>query len=468
MNRADAARLLPWIFPAMLLMPAAEVLWTQRELADSFQQLQALVAPARAPALVWLQRAVSLLLLAASLEQIARVAAAWPREPGAAWPASSPHALSHTITNTHSHGPRGWLLLAFGVFWLGTIGLPAVLGAHPGFSHELAYPLLAGVAVCAVDAAQRDRLLRMARDALVLLMAAGLLLALLRPGLALDASYGAGLLPGLPRFAGLTQHPVAQGMLAQLALLLLAACPYPRAWQRGLALCTGLAVLLLAQSKTAWIAWAACGLTLRLLRPRRGPPPLQSRLPTGALLACLGVMALTLGLLALALDSGAQGRLAGWMDSSQGTQLITLTGRDQIWAAAAQEWRDHPVFGYGLSLWDNAYRQSIGLPQATHAHNQLMDDAARSGTVGALALAAYALTLGVMALRCARASAGLSLALLLALAIRSISEVPLILLGYGSDLFTHLLLLTVIAGTATASAAAPVASAPPPRQGVPA
>ena len=462
MNRADAARLLPWIFPAMLLMPAAEVLWTQRELADSFQQLQALVAPARAPALVWLQRAVSLLLLAASMEQIARVAAAWPSASGTAWPASSGQALSHS----HSHGPRGWLLLAFGIFWLGTIGLPAVLGAHPAPSHELAYPLLAGVAVCAVDAAQRDRLLRLARDALVLLMAAGLLLALLRPGLALDTSYGAGLLPGLPRFAGLTQHPVAQGMLAQLALLLLAACPYPRAWQRGLALCVGLTVLLLAQSKTAWIAWATCGLTLRLLRPRRRPASLQGPLPAGAMLACLGVMALTLGLLTLALDTGAQERLAGWMDSSQGTQLITLTGRDQIWAAAAQEWREHPAFGYGLSLWDNAYRQSIGLPQATHAHNQLMDDAARSGTVGALSLIAYALALGVMALRCARASAGLSLALLLALVIRSISEVPLLLLGYGSDLFTHLLLLAVIAGTA--SAASPRPSAPSTRQGVPA
>lgn len=458
MTRQRPALLLPWIFPAMLLMPAAEILWTQRVLADSFQQLQALTVPGRGAALVWLQRALSMLLLAASLEQIARMM-------GMPQVAHGARDVRAACAPEQAQGPRGVLLAAFLLFWLGTIGLPAVLGAHPSLSHELAYPLLAGVAVCGVDRAQKEHIVRFARDALLVLLAAGLALALLRPGLVLDTTYADGLLPGLPRFAGLTPHPVAQGMLAQLTLLLLMARPYPRAWQRWFAQGLGLAVLLLAQSKAAWIAWALCSLTLQLSAARTASRPLGSsaQLPAGAGLACIAVMGLTLVALGLALDAGTPGRLGAWLDSSQGAQLVTLTGRDQIWAAAAQEWREHPVFGYGLTLWDNAYRLAIGLPQATHAHNQLMDDAARSGTVGVLSLLGYALTLIVLSVRCARASAGLSIALLLSLAIRSVSEVPLILLGYGSDLFTHLLLLGVIAGTAPSAAASQRA-----RHGVPA
>jgi hypothetical protein len=85
------------------------------------------------------------------------------------------------------------------------------------------------------------------------------------------------------------------------------------------------------------------------------------------------------------------------------------------------------------------------MANATHAHNQLMDTLSRSGLVGAAALALYVGVLGVLSLRCARASQGLSLALLLALLLRAGSEVPLLLIGYGPDLLIHLLLLITLA-----------------------
>jgi O-antigen ligase len=85
------------------------------------------------------------------------------------------------------------------------------------------------------------------------------------------------------------------------------------------------------------------------------------------------------------------------------------------------------------------------MPNATHAHNQFMDTLSRSGTVGAAALVLYALVLLVLSIRYARASSGLTLALFVALTLRAISEVPLLLFGYGPELIAHVLLLMTLA-----------------------
>jgi O-antigen ligase len=157
----------------------------------------------------------------------------------------------------------------------------------------------------------------------------------------------------------------------------------------------------------------------------------------------------------------------GFLDTQQGAQLMTLTGRDQIWAVAIEEWQAHKVFGFGPSLFDYDYRMGVGIPNATNGHNQFMDTLARSGTVGAIALVGYAIVLLVLSVRYARRTGGLSLALFITLALRSVSEVPLLLFGYGTELFAHLLLIVTLA--AGASMRVPVAAARrQPAYGVPA
>jgi hypothetical protein len=141
-----------------------------------------------------------------------------------------------------------------------------------------------------------------------------------------------------------------------------------------------------------------------------------------------------------------------FLNSAAGAQLMTLTGRDRIWAVAIEEWQSNPLFGYGPEIWGRQFRASIGMPNATNAHNQFMDTLARSGTVGAVALVLYAGVLLVMSVRHAKATRGFSLALFLAIALRSISEVPLLLLGYGTELFSHLLLIVTLASAAGARA----------------
>lgn len=426
MHPGPTTGLLHWAFPAMLLVGALAAATSGRDLTQSFSDLQAITEPARPTILVWVQRAVSLLLLLAALEQI----------------------LNHIALQRRTPSPT--LLAAFIAFWVGTIGAPAVLGAHPAISHELLYAPAVGIAACLVGASERDRILHAARDALMALMLAGLLAVAIRPMLVMDPSYSAGLLPSLPRFAGLTPHAVTQGSLAQFATLLLWAFPYGHRWTNRAAWALTLGVLLIAQSKAAWIACGICLCAMAAVRHgaalRRGLVDPRRSLSASLMLTGLGALVLAS---AVALVVGEAGtRVSEFLESPEGARLATLTGRDRIWEIAAQEWSSHPVFGYGLTLWDAAYRARIDLPNATHAHNQFMDDAARAGSVGAIVLVVYAAVLLVMSVRYARATGGLSIALLLSLSLRAVSEVPLTLLGYGSELFMHGIFLVMLAAAA--------------------
>ncbi len=431
MNHPPSTGLLHWAFPAMLLVGAVSAATSGRDLTQSFSDLQALATPVRPAAVVWLQRAVSLLLLVSALEQI----------------------LNHIALRRPL--PSLTLLAAFVAFWAGTIGAPALFGAHPKVSHELLYAAAMGIACCLVGPGERARVLPAARDALVALMLAGVLAIPLRQTLVMDPSYSAGLLPGLPRFAGLTPHPVTQGSLAQVATLLLWACPYRQRWVNRAAWTLALGVLVIAQSKAAWIAFFACASAMAAVRHggalwrHLGDP----RHATSGSLAFAAVGVLVLVGSGAMIVGDATTRVSDFLQSPEGVRMATMTGRDRIWAIAAEEWQQHPVFGYGLTLWDAGYRARIDLPNATHAHNQLMDDAARAGSVGVAVLVVYAATLLVMSVRHARVTGGLSIALCLSLALRAVSEVPLSLLGYGSELFIHLLLLVLLAA---ASAAQPV------------
>ncbi len=419
------AGLLPWIFPVLLAVPALDVLFSGRDLADSLVALEAVESVSRSALVDWLQRGASLLLLVASLEQI----------------------VHHALRRLPVCLP---LVSAFGLYWVGSVALPAAFGANPTFSHELLYAPATGLACCLATPQEQDRIVQLARDALALLLLAGLALLAWQPTLVADVGYSAGLLPGLPRLAGLTPHAVTQGLLAQVFLLLLWVRPYRRPLADYAAWALGLTVLVMAQSKTAWLAFALCALALLVVRQG---PALRQRLNdpsrAGPLVAACAALCLAIAVGAAALLSGAlDQRAADFMASEQGAQLLSLTGRDRIWAAAIEEWRQNPVFGYGLSLWDAAYRHAIGLPHATHAHNQWLDDAARAGSVGVTALVIYAAVLLTLCVRHARASGGLALALGLTLALRAVGEVPLSLLGYGTELFVHLLLVATLAAAA--------------------
>jgi O-antigen ligase len=436
-----------WAFYGIMFLVALTTLVMGRDMTttvESFERVE--VLNARHPLLVIAQPLLSLLVLTVSGERI----------------------ISHWLKRDSKPHSYHLLFFSFVIFWVGTVAAPALFSAHPLLSHDFVYPLVIGMASVLVTPKERDKALTATRDALVVFMILSLLLVPIAPGMVMDSSYSQGLFAGVPRFGGLSPHAVSMGLLAQLGLLCLLAYPYERTWLNRLAWLCGLTALFLAQSKTAWIAFVLCSLCICIIK---FGPPLWRRIGDpkntlfGMLIVLMFIFAMVVagGVIALS-DLG--GKLSGFLDTDQGAQLMSMTGRDQIWAIAYDEWQKNPVFGYGPGIFDIDFRIALNMPNATHAHNQFMDTLARSGTVGAVSLIFYSVVLLVLSIRYARQSNGLTLALFLGLVLRSISEVPLVLFGYGPELIAQVLLLIVIAGCAaekTARSAQPNRSSPGPQ-----
>jgi O-antigen ligase len=428
----------------MLGLVALSVALSGRDLSV-LNELDPAAVLAPHPAMAWTQRLVSLLLMAITAE----------------------HVASHFIARRPLPSPL--LALAFIAFWLGTVAFPAVFGAHPKLAHEYLYTLAIGIAAVLASPHDFDKAVVTARNALFVFLLASVVLIPLNPAMVLDASYAQGLVAGVPRLGGLATHPVALGMFAQTALLCLWCRPFKRGWLTASAWLLGGAALFLAQSKTAWIAFIL--IALCMLAVRKGPglwrrmgDPRQGAM---GVLVCMVVVAIVLAFLGWFLLGDMTEQAAGFLDTAQGAQLMTLTGRDRIWAVAMEEWRMSPVFGYGPEMWNLEFRTSIGMLSATSGHNQYIDTLARCGSVGATALVLYAGVLLTLSVRYAKATGGFSLALFLALALRSISEVPLLLFGYGTELFSHLLLIITLASAAAShSRAAPAPRTQPIYRGV--
>jgi len=419
------------IFYAMVLLVALGTFLSVRDLSIVSLNLEDAAPQPRHPLLEWIQPLMSLLMIAVAGERI----------------------LSFWLRRDKTVSAPVVLLTGFVIFWVCTVAAPGFLSAHPYFSHDHAYSLILGIAAVLVSTAERDIAFKTARNALMIFMLASLLLILFRPSLVLDRSYTQGLLPGVPRLAGLAPHAISLSVFAELGLISLLAFPYKRAWLNYLAWFVGLVVLFLSQSKTAWISFFLCWLCFVVVQ---NGPNFSRRLgdparPGAGILSILLVMfgILGVGLVLMFGDLGT--RMDTFFNSAEGAQLASLTGRDKIWAIAFEEWRRNPVFGYGPLIWEIDFRISIAMPNATHGHNQFMDTLSRSGTVGALALVIYALVLIFMSVRYARESKGLTLALFTLLVVRSISEVPLQLQSYSPEFVAHLLLLMTLAAATNES-----------------
>ena len=135
-----------------------------------------------------------------------------------------------------------------------------------------------------------------------------------------------------------------------------------------------------------------------------------------------------------------------FLESREGHEAATLTGRDLLWALAVQEWKHNPLFGYGPTMWNDAYRMQIGLDHAVSAHNQFLQSLSVSGAMGLIGLLVYLGALLLYAINARRGSRGLSVALLIVVLVRCVTETPLALGGgFLSGAFVTQLLLFHIA-----------------------
>lgn len=429
--------LLHWVFPAMVLVGAVTILFSGRVLSLNYQELAQSSSNVR-PIAEWLQRVVSILIVAICVQRLV------------AWVAGGARSGSPILA------------AAFIVFWAGTVFSPAVFGAHPKLEHDYFYSLLIGTTAALATPEELRRCLQWVRTSLLLFLLASAALVFVRPWLVLDLTYSQGLLPGVPRFGGLAPHPVAMGIFSEIFLLSLWVSPFSRRWLNVLAWSVGLAALFFAQSKTSWVSFLLCAAAMFAVRNlpsvwRRMNDPRERDF--GIVMGSIGVLG-AVALTGVLVFSDLGVKVANFTSTEEGVQLMTLTGRDRIWDVAKEEWQANPVFGYGPGLFDESYRESIRMPNATSGHNQFYDTVARSGAVGATALVMYGLVLLAFALGTARATGGLGLALFIAIALRCFTEVPLLVYGYGMELFAHLLLIITLASAVRRQPAPVVRPAP--------
>lgn len=436
-GRLSTQGLMPWFFPTQVAAAAISMAATGRNFDAT--GIATAVAVTGSWAGEWSIRLASVIALWGAADAIVR------------WLRSSERVFSLRLL----------LILAFTLLWITQVASPAWWGRYPSFQSYWVYALPVGIGLLCLDARATQQTLLWFRDAQLLFCGLSLLLGLVWPDLALQRDYEQGLIDGLPRLAGLAPHPITLAGVAATTWLVLLYFPYARPGLQRLALWTCALVVLLAQSKTVWLTLA---LTLPLVLAYQG------RLPTWRRLAEPGARGWALGLYGLVLVGSLTGlawvvsgevgqRLNSFWASSEGAQLMSLTGRDRIWAVALEEWRQEPLFGYGMPLFDEAHRAVVQMGSATHAHNQFVDSLARAGWVGLFGAVTYLVVLVGAAWRVAAPSRGLSLGLLMILLAFSVTEVPLSLTGIGLANFYHMVLLVVLG-----SALAPGGARPEPQR----
>ena len=327
----------------------------------------------------------------------------------------------------------GVLFASFWLYFLTGIVLTSALGTHPEFQHDQYYVPFLFAAVYASRAQDPEPAVRFAKVGLFGFLLVSGLVSFVAPQLTIETGY-ASWFPGVTfRFWGLESHANSMGPLALVYLLVALHQPFERRWLQRFGLLLGVAVLLLAQSKTTWTAAAITVPLLLIVRNGAWGTAAFSLVSLGGV---LGIALLVLPALGVSFDALSETR--------QGYEASRFTGRDVIWSLALQEWMRNPLFGYGISMWNEAYRLQIGMDHAVSAHNQFLQTLSVAGTIGLLGLLVYLGTLARYAIRAARPSQGLSVALLILVLLRCVTETPLQLESFLSGAFvTHLLLFHI-------------------------
>jgi O-antigen ligase len=320
---------------------------------------------------------------------------------------------------------RTWLMVLL-VFSITNGMLSAAFGTHPKLVPGLLYtvPVLC---LLALDGRwNRHDLAAALRNACLFVLIAGYVALAVKPSLVMESHFH-GALVFLPfRFYGATPHANALGGLAVLSMLLVSFVPFESGWKTTSMWIIAFATMVLAQSKTAYIAFALAFTvvhvyrTLELLRGLKDIRKIPVLYALGIIAAFIFVIAIV-GFLLIGPDiSDAISR-----QGRDGASVLTLSGRTKIWDAAFAEWRLNPLFGYGPDLFDLEHRARLGMLYAFHAHNQFVQTLAQSGLVGIVGLLALLSACVVASIKMAAPTRGISLGILALILARCLTEVPL-------------------------------------------
>jgi O-Antigen ligase len=351
-----------------------------------------------------------------------------------------------SISQKYEYRSRGGfpLLVAFLLFYVTNVVLNNIFGTRPTFDQRTIYPLVVFIAVYFSRNKDQGTMIDGGKIGLLLFLAGSCIAAAMVPAIAVQSNY-AGVIPKLNiRLWGLGSNPNSIGPLAVVFLLLLVHKPFRNPLLQYGSMLLGAAVLVLAQSKTAW---AAAVLALAVLWwGRIRYKPVTTYHAGYPMRSFAGPIAVSVGGLMLVMVAAFMIVFTDhFMTLANDQQVTTLTGRTAIWQVAIDTWKDNPLFGYGATMWDTEFRRAIGMDFAYNAHNQFLQTLSVAGAVGMVGLVVYTLLLLRYSLAANRATRGLAMALFSLLFIRYFTEAPLNMSSIITGEFvTHLLLFSLI------------------------
>ncbi|QHI96998.1 hypothetical protein GT347_02745 [Xylophilus rhododendri] len=421
--------LLPYFFYPALFSSGLMVLLSSRTFSVDGGTNEALVNSSAAAA-VWAIRLNSIFTLIAVADQVVRYFATRPK----------------------IDAPRALLFLAFCLFWVTNVPIAAYFASHqvaPELQWVYGPALIFGLLCLSREGAHET--IKSSRNAIILYCAAGLVLIFIMPDKVLDRQYAQGYVPGLPRFSGLAPHAITLGLTASIALWCLITEPLKTKWINRSAWAICLLTLFLAQSKTVWMAFLVGAPILKYYQ--NGLPKLTARgigrLNVLYFIVPAGMIGVSCIVAAYFLFGNGADRLQDFLQTKQGAQILTGTGRDLIWEIALREWHASPIFGYGLNLFDFDYRTQIHMSNATSGHNQFIDALGRTGIVGCIGFSIYLFSLLFFGFRYASQSSGLTLVVSLLILVRSITEVAISPAGIGITETASYVLIAALAACFT-------------------
>lgn len=333
--------------------------------------------------------------------------------------------VKHLYSKQIEKNVAGWLFGAYLMF-IAPSFISAVAGTRPTFIHFMLYaPLIFTLAYLARPFSDWAWYVKQFKRVLFFYVLLSALLGIIAPSWSTGPALT--LIPGLTfRLHGVFSHSNSLGMAALVYLILDMSDGTRRTLYRKLAWLVSIGVLVATQSKTAWVgAVLAYGVFfIYKISARKTSKTGYSITP-----AIIGGLTVLLGFAGAVLlfGVGVEGWLKG-LNAETYNSLTSLTGRTNIWAITIQTWKENPIFGYGPGLWNVEYRLKYApasyLNIVGMAHNQFIQTLGEAGVLGIIGLLIYVGTLITFGIRFFTVTQGVSLALVVVLIARSVSETP--------------------------------------------
>jgi exopolysaccharide production protein ExoQ len=321
-------------------------------------------------------------------------------------------------------------------------------GTVPSVDYKTLYSLIIVTAFYFGQSISIERLVKFAKMTGIISIFLGLIAAMISPKISIQSHF-VGVLPWLPiRLWGLDSHANTLGPLAAVILLLEIAYPFEKKSRHLAGLLIGGVALLLTQSKTAWIAFIVAIIAFALLKiySSAADDASRSRMKATTVASIVFVVFVVISLVLIAMFGDFDKQIAKYLATAEGSKISSLTGRDAIWRATFSAWERNIIFGYGPELWGPSFSAKYHLLGiASNAHNQAVDVLGSSGLLGLISFFVYLIALMRNAIRVREVTGWFPLVLLIALIVRSISEVPFRLINsLSNDFSLHLLLLGIL------------------------